>query len=82
MVNVCADFCGSTVLLAQNIPEEEAYEFIKHKYVMFHADELEDGDEDIIIYPSEMFISEEEIPFTETEFTNPYDYDDTDELPF
>ena len=80
MVNVCAKYCGSTILLAQCDTEKDAEEFMKKPYTLFYADEIENGEDDEVIYPHEMFI-EDEIPFTDVDI--PFDdYEITDELPF
>jgi hypothetical protein len=44
--------------------QEAADKFMKNKYVLFYADELENAEEDVIINPEDMFI-EEELPFFE-----------------
>ena len=54
MVKVCARYCGTTILLGE-MEEEQAEEFMKHPYILYNADETEDGEEDCI-YPDEMFI--------------------------
>jgi hypothetical protein len=64
MVKVCARYCDTTILLGE-MEEEKAKEFMKHPYILYNADETEDGEEDCI-YPDEMFIDDsEEIPFSE-----------------
>ena len=85
MIKVCENYCGSTILLAEFEKEEEANEFMKHNYILFYADELDNAEEDEIIYPNEMFIDTEEIPFCEP--INPWEmYNLTEEqwgeLPF
>ena len=64
MINVCAKYCGSTIILAECETESEAEQFMKNDYVLFYADEIENGTEDEIIHPDEMFI-DDEIPFCE-----------------
>lgn len=82
MINVCAHYCGTTILLESFETEEEAKEFMKHEYILYYADELEDQDEDDIIMPAEMFI-EDELPFFETqEHSIEFKNINLDELPF
>jgi len=78
MVNVCAHYCGSTILLAELESEEAAGEFMKHDYILFYADEILNADEDVVIHPDEMFV-EDEIPFCEPIHA---EYEQSDELPF
>lgn len=78
MVNVCARYSGTVILLAECETEEEAKAFMKNDYVLFYADELEGIDDDEIIYSNEMFI-EDELPFYEPVKIN---YGGADELPF
>ena len=78
MVNVCTEYCGAVILLAEFETNEEAEEFMKHKYVLFEADETEDRTAEVI-NPEEMLI-EEEIPFAEP--VKPNEYPDLYELPF
>jgi len=78
MINVCAHYCGTTILLESFKTKKEAKEFMKNDYILHYADEIEDGEEDDLIYSDEMFI-EDEIPFFETAETK---FEDLDELPF
>ena len=80
MTNVCAHYCGTTILLESFETEEAAKEFMKHDYVLYYADELENAEADEIIYSYEMFI-EDELPFFETPKIEIKDID-LDELPF
>ena len=83
MINVCAHYNGTTILLGSFETEKKANEFMKNKYVLHYADEYEYPLEDEIIYPDEMFI-EDEVPFMEpaTDFMLNYDNLILDELPF
>lgn len=82
MINVCANYCGATILLESFETEEQAKEFMKHDYVLFFADEIENAEEDEIIHPYEMFI-EEELPFFETKYSEmKFNNVELDELPF
>ena len=69
MFNVCANYCGTTILLKSCETEDQAKEFMKHDYVLHYADEIEDGEEDEIIHIDEMFI-ENEVPFYEIKIQN------------
>ena len=82
LINVCAHYCGTTILIDSFKTEEEAKEFMKHDYILYYADELENAEEDEIIYSNEMFI-EDELPFFETQ-TPQIKFEDVnlDELPF
>ena len=80
MINVCAHYCGTTILINSFETEEEAKEFIKHDYVLYYADELENAEEDEIIHSDEMFL-EDELPFFNTPAANINDLS-LDELPF
>ena len=83
MVNVFAHYNGTTILIDTFKLREDAEEFIKHDYILHYADEIENGEEDDIIYSDEMFISDDEIPFTETvPLKVIYDYENLDDLPF
>ena len=82
MINVCANYCGATILLESFETKDEAEEFMTHDYVLFYADEIENGEEDEIIYTDEMFI-EDELPFFESyEQTKLNNKLELDELPF
>ncbi len=59
MVRVCANHDNSIVMLDEFWTTEEAEEFMKHKYVLYYADETEDSDKDEVVYPEEMFIDNE-----------------------
>ena len=82
MINVCANYCGSIILLESFETKDEAEEFMTHDYILFYADEIENGEKDEIIYTNEMFI-EDELPFfekpVETKLNNELELD---ELPF
>ena len=82
MVNVCAHYCGTTILLESFETKTEAEEFMQHDYVLHYADEIENGEEDEIIYSDEMFISDDEIPFSEEYQNFTFDDEDLDNLPF
>ena len=83
MINVCAHYCGTTILLDSFENKEDAEEFMKHDYVLHYADEIENAEEDELIYSDEMFISDENIPFAEPISNEEIIYaDDLDELPF
>lgn len=80
MVNVCAHYNGTIILLAEFETEEDAKEFMQHDYILYHADELEDAEDDELIYKDQMFIDNgKEIPFSE-----PFEINELlwDELPF
>ena len=86
MVNVCAKYCGATILLKSFESVEQAKEFMKHTYVLYEADETENMEEECI-YPDEMYL-EDEIPFYESsgDMFGEKDADgfglEPDELPF
>ena len=65
MINVCAYYCGTVILLDSFETKEDADEFMRHNYILHYSDELENAEEDELIYADEMFI-EDEVPFTET----------------
>ena len=77
MVTVCAHYEGTVIELKRCETEEEANEFMKHDYILHYADEMENGEEELI-YADEMFI-EDEVPFCEP--IRNYMMED-DELPF
>lgn len=81
-MNVCTKYCGTTILLAECNTEEEAEEFMKHDYVLYYSDEIED-DEDVVISHDEMFICED-IHFYEPMTKEQFDkyFEDYDDLPF
>ena len=58
MINVCAHYCGTTILLDSFETDTEANEFMQHDYILHYADEIENGEEDEIIKADEMFISD------------------------
>lgn len=69
MINVCAHYNGSVILLAEFENEEEAEIFMSHDcWLSGYGDEAE------IVYTDEMFICDE-IPVSEpvTEIENTYD---------
>lgn len=78
MVNVCTNCCGTIILLESFETESEAKNFMKNDYVLYEADEMEDGQE-YLIHSDEMFL-ENEIPFFEK--VNIDDWQEDDELPF
>lgn len=86
MYTVCANYCNSTVILDTFKTEEEAENFMKHDYILIHSDEFADEQEDDIIHPDEMFISnDDEIPFYEPlVYCEKYNevFIDSDDLPF
>ena len=55
---VCAKYCGSVIELDEFKTQDEAVAFTKNPFVLFYADEMENGEEDEIIYPKEMWIEE------------------------
>ncbi len=55
---VCTNYCGADVELGRFDTQYEAKDFASRPYVMFYADEMENGTEDEVIYPSEMWIEE------------------------
>ena len=67
MVKVCAHYCGTIIMIGEFETREQANEFMKHSYLMHYVDELVNATEDELIYPDEMFIEEDEIPFCEVE---------------
>lgn len=80
--SVCAKYCGAVVELENFDLLEDAENFMKRPYTLFYADETEDGEEDEVIHPAEMWIEKrlnkipwEEIPFTDLhlEELEPYD---------
>lgn len=80
--SVCTKYCGSVVELENFDLLEDAENFMKRPCTLFYADEMEDGEEDEVIYPDEMWIEKrlgqlplEEIPFTDMnpEELEPYD---------
>lgn len=84
MLTVCADYCGSPVMLRQFNDFESATEFMKHDYVIFHADEIENAEEDEIISKNEMYITDE-LPFEDMPSEKEeiwIKYQGSDELPF
>ncbi len=81
MYQVCAKYCGTTISLEEFDTQEEANHFTEAPYVLFYKDEIENGTEDEIIYPNEMWV-EEALPFTDPPVKQPeYNFDD-DDLPF
>ena len=82
LVNVCAHYCGTTILLESFETKKEAEEFMKNNYILHYADEIEDGEEDELIYADEMFL-ETQLPFFESAVKyNNTNILDPDELPF
>ena len=80
-MNVYAHHDGTTILLAENLTNDEANEFMLNTYVLDYADETL-GYEDDVIFPDEMYASDE-IPFYEpSDQAENYDDLDPDELPF
>ena len=85
MFRVYANYCGSSLELASFETWQEAEEFMKHDFLLFSADETEDGQEEWI-FTDEMSmcddeapeLTEEDIPFCEPEI--PFVY--SDDLPF
>ena len=82
MFNVCARYCGTTILLESFEKKKDAEEFMKKDYILHYADEIEDGEEDELIYADEMFL-ENQLPFFESAVKcNNTNILDLDELPF
>lgn len=76
MYRVCTRYNDVVIMLAEFDTEKEAEEFTQHNYVLYYADEFESGDDEII-YPDEMFVEAEEIPFCE-----PLTQEELDDLPY
>ena len=53
---VCAKYCGSVIELESFDTEDEAYDFMQEPYTLFYEDEIDDGEEDEVIYPDEMWV--------------------------
>lgn len=78
MINVCAKYCGTVILLESFETVDKAEDFMQRDYVLIHSDEFM-NDEDEIIKHEDMFL-EDELPFFEKQISIP-DID-LDELPF
>jgi len=58
MYAVCTDIYKPYLVVASFNTEEEAEEFAKVPAVLAYSDELENGEEDVVIYPEQMWIEE------------------------
>jgi len=82
MYQVCAKYCGTTISLEEFETQEKAEHFSESPFILFYKDEIENGEEDEIIYPSEMWV-EEALPFTDPTVKQPeYEFICDDDLPF
>ena len=82
MVNVCANYMGTVILLKSFNTKDKANEFMQHDYVLHYADEIEDAEEDDVIFADEMFL-EDDIPFFDVPLNNQNLAEfELDELPF
>ena len=83
---VCTrSYCNVPAMLGVFDTEEEAARFMTIPFVSAYADEMENADEDEIIYPSEMYIEEfdeNEIPFSEPFDTPNLTDEELEMLPF
>ena len=83
MYRVCAHYCWTTISVDEFETEQEAENCAKNPVVLFYKDEIENGEEDEVIYPNEMWV-EEALPFddpptkTELKFTD----EELEYLPF
>lgn len=84
MIKVCAHYCGTTILLEEFETLEEAEEFMTHNYILHYEDEMENADDDELIYADEMFIDNDTEEDDELPFTEPLGFwaDPNDDLPF
>ena len=79
---VCTNYYGAVVDLDYFNTKDEAEDFMKRPCIMFYADEIEDAEEDEVIYPYEMWIEEDpkdkdDVPFCDVSFD-----DLPDDMPF
>lgn len=81
MINVCANYMGTVILLDSFNTKDKADEFMSHDYILHYANEIEDAEEDEVIHPDEMFI-EDDVPFFNMPLNNIKAEFDLDELPF
>lgn len=58
MYAVCTDVYKPYLVIADFNTKEEAEEFIKVPAVLLYADELENGEEDVVVYPKQMWVEE------------------------
>ena len=82
---VCAHYCGTVIELETFENKDLAEEFAMYPCELYSADETEDGIEDEIIYPDEMWVEEQSsLPFSDlprySELFQTLEYED--ELPF
>ena len=78
-MKVCAHYCGTTIMLADHLTEEQAKELMKNIYIIRYADDPDNDDD--FIYPDEMFTEEDDLPFSELPEQQEQELD-LDELPF
>jgi hypothetical protein len=80
MYKVLAAYSGTIVMLMQTDYKAEAENFMKYPYTILYADETDYTNEDEIIYPNEMWLTEEDIPFEDA--PSPQEVKGLEEMPF
>ena len=63
MYRVLAGYSGAVVMLMESETKEDAENFMKYPFTICYKDETDYLDEDEVIYPNEMWLTEENVPF-------------------
>ena len=83
--DVCTKYCGEPILLEEFEEEEDALNFMSRPYTLYYKDEIENGTEDEVIYPKDMYM-EKRLNKLLVETCTPEELNvtwvETDELPF